>query len=192
VVLALGGAFAFAAAFSRLGGRVEVLQLAHPVKAGQVIAASDLRSVQVAADSDVPLIPLSKSASVVGHPAAMMLPAGTLLSDADLGSTALPAGQTVVAVAVKVGSYPAELAAGVKVAVATATPTGQSGPTGTPVVVDSLPTATVLSTTATPDSSGTLSVSLQTGQSDAGRIASIPTGQVQLIVLSSATSGAGS
>lgn len=189
VVLALGGAFAFAAAFSHLRGRVAVLQLAHPVKPGQVISARDLRSVQVAADANVPLIPLSQSASVIGHPAALTLPAGTLLSRADLGSAALPAGQTVVAVAVKAGAYPTELASGAKVAVATVTPAGQGGPSGQPVVVDSLPTATVLSTTTAPDSSGTMSVSLLTGQGAAGHIASIPAGQVQLIILSSSATG---
>jgi hypothetical protein len=183
-VLAIGGAFAFAAAFSHLGGRVAVLQLAHAVKAGQVVTAGDLRSVQVAADSNVPLIPLSQSAQVVGHPMALTLPAGTLLSRADLGSAELPAGQTMVAVSVKAGAYPSELAPGAKVAVATAAAAGQGGAGGTPVVVAGLPTATVLSTTAAPDSSGAVSVSLRTGEDAAGRIASVPAGQVQLIVLS--------
>lgn len=188
-VLAVGGAFAFAGAFSHLGNRVAVLQLAHPVRGGQVLTASDLRSVQVAADANVPLIPLSDSASVLGHAVAMSLPSGTLLSRADLGTSALPAGQTMVAVSVKPGAFPTELSAGAKVAVATVTPAGQGGSGGAQVVVSSLPTATVASTTAASDSSGSMSVTLQTDSSAAGQIASIPAGQVQLIVLGTGTAG---
>ncbi|WP_370382187.1 SAF domain-containing protein [Catenulispora sp. GAS73] len=188
-VLALGGAFAFAGAFSHLGGRVAVLQLAHPVRSGQVITVGDVRSVEVAADANVPLIRLADSGSVIGHPAALSLPAGTLLSRADLGSSTLPAGQAMVAVSVKAGAFPTELSAGQTVAVALVTPAGQGGSAGVPVVVPSLPTATVLSTTAASDSSGSMSVTLQAPAGAAGQIASIPAGQVQLIVLGSDTAG---
>lgn len=184
-VLAAGGAFAFAGAFSHLGGKVAVLQLSHPVHSGQILSVGDVRSVQVSAGSNVPLIPLSASSTVIGHPVAMSLPAGTLLSPADLGTSALPGGQAMVAVSVKAGAFPTELAAGQKVAVAAVTPAGAAS--GVPVVVSSLPTATVISTTAASDSSGSMSVSLETDSALAGQIASIPAGQVQLIVVGSGT-----
>jgi hypothetical protein len=186
-VLAAGGAFAFAGAFSHLGGKVAVLQLARPVHSGQILSVGDIRSVDVAAGANVPLIALSSSASVIGHPVAMSLPAGTLLSPADLGTAALPGGQAMVAVQVKAGAFPTELTSGQKVAVAAVTPAGTAS--GAQVVVSSLPTATVVSTTAASDSSGSISVSLQTDSSSAGQIASIPAGQVQLIVVGA---GAGS
>ncbi|WP_194909577.1 SAF domain-containing protein [Catenulispora rubra] len=184
-VLAVGGAFAVAGAFSHLGGKVAVLQLARPVHSGQILSVEDVRSVEVAAGANVPLITLSSSGSVIGHPVAMSLPAGTLLSPADLGSSALPSGQAMVAVQVKAGAFPTELASGQKVAVAAVTPAGTAS--GVQVVVPSLPTATVISTTSASDSSGSMSVTLQTDSSSAGQIASIPAGQVQLIVVGSGT-----
>ena len=183
-VLAVFGALAFALGLSRVGGRVPVLQLAHPVKAGQTIAASDLVSTSVAAGSGVPLIPTADSGSVVGHQVALSLPGGTLLSRADFGAVQVAApGQAVVAVSVKAGAFPTELATGATVAVAAVTQPAAGTASGPQVVVASLPTATVLSTTVASDSSGAMSVSLLADAGAAGQIASIPAGAVQLIVL---------
>lgn len=182
-VLMLAGAGAFTVAYTHLGGRTSVIELRSAVTAGQVITAGDLRSVQVAADSSVPLIAVADAAEVIGHRAGVSLPAGTLLSPADLGSGSIPAaGQALVSLEVKPGSFPAQLAAGATVAVATVTPSGQSG---APVIVADLPTASVLSVTAASNSSGAVEVSLQASQSSAGQIASIPAGGAELIVLSS-------
>lgn len=158
-----------------------MLELAEPVTVGQTINLADLRSVQVAADSSVPLIPTAAADSVVGHRAGVALPAGTLLSQADLASGAVPAaGQSVVSLEVKPGAYPTQLGAGERVAVATVTPAGQAGTT---VVVPALPTASVLSATAASNGSGDLEVSLLAGQDAAGQIASIPADGAQLIVI---------
>ncbi|MBR7827828.1 hypothetical protein KDK95_16025 [Actinospica sp. MGRD01-02] len=181
-VLVLAGAGAFAVAYSHLGGRTSVIELRSAVTAGQVISLSDLRSAQVAADSSVPLIPVSDASKVIGHRAGVSLPAGTLLSAADLGSGSIPAaGQALVALEVKPGSYPSQLAAGATVAVAPVTASGQSG---TSIEVASLPTATVLSVAAAANSSGDVEVSLQAVQSAAGQIAAIPADGAELIVLS--------
>lgn len=183
-VLALAGAGAFAVAYAHLGGHTSVIELKSAVSAGQVISLSDLRSVQVAADSSVPLIPVSEAAKVIGHRAGVSLPAGTLLSDADLGGSSVPAaGQALVALEVKPGSYPSQVAPGATVAVAPVTATGQSA-AAVAVEVASLPTATVLSITPASNSSGDVEVSLQATQSEAGQIASIPADGAQLIVLS--------
>jgi hypothetical protein len=184
-VLALAGAGGFYVAYSHLGGRTSVIELSSAVTAGQVITVGDLRSVQVAADSSVPLVPVADASQVIGHRAGVSLPAGTLLSNADLGSGSIPAaGQALVSLEVKPGAFPSQLAAGATVAVATATASGQSG-TAAPVIVANLPTATVLSVTPAPNSSGDMEVSLQAWQSAAGQIASIPADAAELIVLSS-------
>jgi hypothetical protein len=181
-VLVLGGAVASVAAYSQLGGRIAVIELRHGVTVGQVIDLSDLRSVQVAADSDVPLIPVSAASTVVGHRAGVALPAGTLLSRADLATGSIPApGQTMLSLEVKPGAYPTQLAPGQQVAVATVTPAGQSA---VPVIVSGLPTATVLSATPASNNSGDMEVSLVTGSGAAGQIASIPADGAQLIVTS--------
>jgi len=180
-VLTLAGAGAFAVAYTHLGGRTSVVELRSAVIAGQVISVSDLRSVQVAADSSVPLIPVADAAKVIGHRAGVSLPAGALLSEADLGGTSVPAaGQALVALEVKPGSYPSQVAPGASVAVAPVTAAGQSA---SPVEVASLPTATVLSITPASNSSGDVEVSLQASPSAAGQIASIPADGAQLIVL---------
>lgn len=182
-VLALAGAGAFAVAYSHLGGRTSVIELRSAVTSGQVISVSDLRGVQVAADSSVPLIPVADASQVIGHRAGVSLPAGTLLSAADLGSGSIPAaGQALVALEVKPGSFPSQVAAGATVAVSTVTPSGQSG---IAVDVGALPTATVLSVTPAANSSGDVEVSLQASASSAGQIASIPADGAELIVLSS-------
>jgi hypothetical protein len=182
-LLVLVGAGAFALAYAHLGGRMSVIALRSAVSAGQVITPGDLRSVQVAADSSVPLIPVADAAQVIGHRAGVSLPAGTLLSDADLAAGSIPAaGQALVALELKPGSFPAQVTAGATVAVAAVTPSGQSG---TPVIVADLPTATVLSVAPTGNSSGDVEVSLQAAQPAAGQIASIPADAAQLIVLSS-------
>ena len=181
-VLVLTGAGAFALAYSHLGGRTSVIELKSAVTAGQVISLSDLRSVQVAADSSVPLIPVSDASQVIGHRAGLSLPAGTLLSGADLGGGSVPAaGQTLVALEVKPGSYPSQVAPGATVAVAALTAVGQ---TGTAVNVTDLPTATVLSVAQAANSSGDVEVSLQATQSAAGQITAIPLDGADLIVLS--------
>jgi hypothetical protein len=188
-LLVLAGAGAFAVAYSHLGGRTSVIELKSAVTAGEVISVSDLRSVQVAADSSVPLIPVADAAQVIGHRAGVSLPAGTLLSAADLGGGSVPAaGQTLVALEVKPGSYPSQLAPGATVAVAALTAAGQSGSaagqSGTAVDVASLPSATVVSVTPATNSSGDVEVSLQASQAAAGQIAGIPLDGADLIVLS--------
>jgi hypothetical protein len=181
-ILVLAGAGAFALAYSHLGGRTSVIELKSAVTAGQVISLSDLRSVQVAADSSVPLIPVADAAQVIGHRAGMSLPAGTLLSAADLRGGSVPAaGQTLVALEVKPGSYPSQVAPGATVAVSALTAAGQ---TGAALNVASLPTATVLSVAPAANSSGDVEVSLQATASAAGQIAAIPLDGADLIVLS--------
>lgn len=132
-------ALAFAVSWSRAGHRQPVLVLAHAVPAGQVITAADVRVVRVSVDGPVNLVPVSREASVLGHPAAASLPAGSLLTSAAASPAADPAGgQASLGVAVKPGQYPPDLAAGQSVEVLAA-PAAGSGPQGSPGAAGTAP-----------------------------------------------------
>lgn len=184
----LGGALAvvfaigFAATSLNLGGKVSYLQLAHSVRAGQVIKTSDLASVQVSVDAGLGLIPASSEDSVVGQSATLPLAAGSLLTRREVGPASFPPeGQSVIAVAVKTGQYPAELTPGAHVLVATAPASGGGGAQAVPLSV--APSAVVVSITAGTDSA-TGSVSLLADTGSASAISAIPAAQVQLVLTS--------
>ncbi len=167
-----------------LGSRDAVLALASTVRAGQVITAEDLRSVQVSAGSGVSVIPAGESSSVVGQTAAVTLESGSLLTRSDLGTSTVPgAGQAVLTVLVKFGSYSVNLSAGAHVAVATGPASGSTtAGAGQPLEID--PQATVVSVTPSTTSDGSVAVELSTDVTSASTIASIPSGQAQLITVS--------
>lgn len=177
VVFAIG----FAATSLNFGGKTSYLRLMHSVQAGQVIQASDLASVQVSSDNGLGLIPASSSGSVVGQSATLPLAAGTLLTKNEIGPASFPsAGQTVIAVAVKPGQYPAELTPGSHVLVATA-PVSGGGAQAVPLLA--APSAVVVSITAGTDSA-TGSVSLLADTGSASAISAIPAAQVELVLTS--------
>lgn len=149
-LLVAGCALAFAIGWLNAGNREPVLALAHGVTAGQVLSAADLQVVRVSTSAQVSVVPASMESTVVGHPAAAALPAGSLLAPGDIGAPALPAGQVLLGVAVKPGQYPPDLSAGQMVDVlSTPAGSGQTGssaaqggggalpalPVGTPVVI---------------------------------------------------------
>lgn len=187
VLLVVGSALAFGIASIRLSHGEEVLAVARPVAAGQVIQATDLRTVRVSPSAG--LVPMAASAegSVLGRPAAVALVPGTLLTPADLGS-APPGGGAfdVVALALKAGAYPPSLGPGADVAVI-AVP-GASSPSST-----ALPTsgqlggiqAVVVAVDATPaGSSADAVVSLEVAPSVAAEVASLAAaGQAALVEL---------
>ena len=118
VLLVIGGALAFADASLHLGSREEVLVVSEPLAAGQVITSSDLETVRVSTGSGLQVVPVGDEASVVGSPVAVPLVAGSLLTRAEVGSTApVASGSDVVAVGLKAGQYPPDLAPGDRVRV---------------------------------------------------------------------------
>jgi len=125
VLLVVTCAAVFAAGWLRAGNRQPVLALARPVTAGQVIASADLQVVRVSASGPVSLLPASQEAAVIGQTAAAALPAGSLLTPAEVGAAPLGKGQAFLGVAVKPGQYPPDLSAGQTVDVL-ATPAGSS------------------------------------------------------------------
>jgi hypothetical protein len=171
VLLVIGGALAFADASLHLGSREEVLVVSEPLAAGQVITSSDLETVRVSTGSGLQVVPAGDEASVVGSPVAVPLVAGALLTRAEVGSTApVASGSDVVAVGLKAGQYPPDLAPGDRVQVVPVTSPSSSSltPTGTPV------SATVLAVDVASVASDSPTVfSLQVSRSDADEVAAL-------------------
>jgi hypothetical protein len=146
VLLVLGCALAFTDASLHLGSREEVLVIAQPIAAGQVVTAADLRAARVSTGSGLGVVLSDQEATVVGRRAAVPLMAGSLLTASEVGSPP-PVSSVfdVVAVGLKVGAYPPDLAAGDRVQIVPVAPTN-SGGTGTSGVTNGSPVgATVLS-----------------------------------------------
>jgi Flp pilus assembly protein CpaB len=171
VLLVIGGALAFADASLHLGSREEVLVVSEPLAAGQVITSNDLETVRVSTGSGLQVVLAGDEASVVGSSVAVPLVAGALLTRAEVGSTApVASGSDVVAVGLKAGQYPPDLAPGDRVQVVPVTSPSSSSltPTGTPV------SATVLAVdVASVASDGPTVFSLQVSRSDADEVAAL-------------------
>jgi SAF domain len=166
VVLVVVCALVFAEGWLQAGHRQPVLALAQPVTAGQVITSADLETVRVSAAGPVSLVPASRQAEVAGSTAAVSMPAGTLLTGADIGTPPPLKGQVRLGVALKPGQYPPDLAAGQDVDVL-ATPasgtTGSSSGSGSAGAALPVGQAVVLSVSASSaaSSSGDTVVELQ-------------------------------
>ena len=194
VLLVLGCTLVFAVASVRLGGGTEVLVLTRPVAAGQVLSPGDLRSVRVSAGGGLGLVAATGEAGVLGRPAAVPLVAGSLLVATDLGAPpASSAGFDVVAVALKAGQFPPDLAPGDRVQVVAVGPgpsgAGSSGSGGavTPALTSGSGgpvLATVVGLQVPPASSGgDTVVSLQVADANADAVAVAAAGEISLVQL---------
>jgi len=178
VVCALG----FAVAASHLDHRASVLALARPVTVGQILSTGDLHAVPMSAGSGVDSIPAADSGSVVGRSVAVSLPAGALLTRAELGTATIPgAGEAIAALSVKPGQYPPDLAAGAHVHLV---PTGGTSQQAT--APTTVPTAgwaaTVTGVQALASGQGSV-VTVLLAQADAVKIAALGSGQVSIVVV---------
>jgi Flp pilus assembly protein CpaB len=185
VLLVFGFALAFVDASLHLGSREEVLVVAQPVAAGQVLTSSDLRTARMSTGSGLDVVLSGDEASVIGRRVAVPLVAGSLLTAGEVGSTPpVGSGSDVVAVGLKAGAYPPELAPGDRVQVIPVT-SGSSSSGGSPgsVTSGSPVAATVLSVAAAPADSDTPTVfSLQVSTSDADEVAALAAaGQASLV-----------
>jgi len=118
VLLVIGGALAFADASLHLGSREQVLEVTRPLAAGQVVQSSDLRTVRVSTGNGLPVLLASEEPNVLGRPVSVPLVAGALLTPSEIGATApVASGSDVVAIGLKAGQYPPDLAAGDRVQV---------------------------------------------------------------------------
>lgn len=185
VLLVLGCALAFTDASLHLGSREEVLVVAQPVAAGQVLTSADLRAARVSTGSGLEVVLSGQEATVVGRRAAVALVAGSLLTASEVGSPPLVgSGFDVVAVGLKAGAYPPELAPGDRVQIVPVTSSSSSGGNGTSGVASGSPVgATVLSIeTAPSDSDDPTVFSLQVSTSDADEVAALAAaGQASLV-----------
>ena len=186
VLLVVGCALGFADASLSLASHQDVLVVAQPLAAGQVLTSSDLRAVRVSTGTGLDVVPTGAQASVVGRPAAVPLVAGALLTEGEVGAgSPANAGKDVVAVALKAGLFPPGLAPGDRVQVVPVVTSSSSTATapGNPV------NATVLGVEPAPAASNAATVfSLQVASTDADGVASLAAaGEVSLVQL-----GAGS
>ena len=186
VLLVIGFALAFADASLHLGSREQVLVVAQPLAAGQVLTSGDLRAVRVSTGAGLEVVPVAEEPSVVGRHVAVPLVAGALLTSSEVGAApAVGSGSDVVAVGLKPGGYPPDLAPGDRVQVVPVTSSSGSGAgsvtSGSPV------SATVLAVDAAPAGSGSPTVfSLQVTRADADEVAALAAaGQASLVEVGS-------
>jgi len=186
VLLVIGFALAFADASLHLGSREQVLVVAQPLAAGQVLTSGDLRAARVSTGSGLQVVPVADEPSVVGRHVAVPLVAGALLTSSEVGAApAVGSGSDVVAVGLKAGGYPPDLAPGDRVQVVPVTSSSGSGAgsvtSGSPVG------ATVLAVDAAPPGSGSPTVfSLQVSNTDADEVAALAAaGQASLVEVGS-------
>jgi hypothetical protein len=187
LLLVLGCALAFTDASLHLGSREEVLVVDQPVSAGQVLTAGDLRVARVSTGSGLDVVLADDESSVIGRRAAVPLVAGSLLTGTEVGNVPpVGSGSDVVAVGLKAGAYPPDLAPGDRVQVVPVT-TSSDGSSAT-VTSGSPVGAIVLAVEpASADSDSPTVFSLQVSASNAGEVASLAAaGQASLIEVGAA------
>jgi hypothetical protein len=116
VALVLGGALVFALVTMHTASGDEVLTVTRPLPAGSVLSAADLGIVRLSGATSLAPIPAADEAAVIGRSVAVPVVGGSLLAEADLGSSSsLTSGTEEVALALHAGQYPPDLTAGAKV-----------------------------------------------------------------------------
>jgi hypothetical protein len=107
VILVLAGALAFGLIVQSAGNRVAVVVAAHDIEPGQVIDASDLRTVDAAIDGRVATVPATDMSSLLGKTAATRISAGSLVTRAQfVDGSVLDDGHVVVGALLGPGGLP--------------------------------------------------------------------------------------
>ncbi len=114
LALVVSCALAASISLSRLSGTTSVLVVARDVPAGRVLEGADLRVVELGNSNGVDSVRASDEPSLIGHPAAVSLLAGALLTRQEVGSPAIVAGpnEAVIAIAARPGQFPPGVAVG--------------------------------------------------------------------------------
>jgi len=173
VLLVVGCALAFTDASLHLGSREEVLVVAQPLSAGQVLTIGDLRAVRVSTGGGLDAVLVGEESSVLGRRTSVPLVAGAVLTTAEVGNAPpVGPGSDVVAVGLKAGSYPPDLAPGDRVQVVPVT-TSASGSTGTVTIGSPVGATVVAVEPASAESDNPTVFSLQVSTSDADEVASL-------------------
>lgn len=184
--LALGAALVVLAsvlvgwALTQAADRVQVVQVAQPVRAGDVIEASDLTVAEVAFDGRVQgLVPVASLNALVGRVASIDLETGTLMqtgmwSDAPQLAT----GEEAVGALLAVGRYPDGLARGDLAIAAPIDPATDTAPTIVRVIA------------VQTEANGDLLVTLAVAQADSVAVAQLAATNELLLVGQSIDGGA--
>ncbi|GGM81197.1 hypothetical protein GCM10012275_59820 [Longimycelium tulufanense] len=168
----------------QVGDREPMLTLARPVTVGHVLTPQDLRQVPLSADTGTDVVPARQASSVLGQPVAYSLPAGTLLSRSVLGRPQVPPpGQGVVAMAVKAGQAPPDIAPGTTVSVIVTPGSGASSSAGSAPSASSGPWQAAVVGVAPQTNDQSSVVSLQMPTDSARQVAAIPSGQLSLVAV---------
>ncbi|WP_432850672.1 hypothetical protein ACQPXB_08545 [Amycolatopsis sp. CA-161197] len=160
-----------------------MLATAHSVLVGHVLAPVDLRSVEVSVGPGLVVVPADQARGLVGRTMATSLGPGALLTPDAVGATAIPAaGRCVVAVGVKPGQFPPELAAGSRVAVVV-TASGEAAPGDAGPVSGTSWLGTVVGMTSAAGDQTTV-VSLDLDEVGAAQLAQVQAGRLALVLQS--------
>ena len=164
-----------------------VLVAAVPIAAGQTITQDMLRAIPVAADPGVSAIPASRVSSVIGRSAATPLMPGALLGAEDVGARSYPpTGEAEIAVSLKQGAFPLDLAQGdrVQVVLASDTPmTASAGGAPSAATQAQQPTIATVTKVGKVDSQGAVVADLLLEQSTATKVAAAGPSAVSLAIL---------
>ena len=164
LVLVLASVVGVGALIHSVSGEHGILVMSQTVPAGQVITAGDLEVVNVSEDmGGLTVVDSSEEDAVVGRPAATTLYSGTPLVVAELGPVQLPAGESVMAVNAKLGSYPPSIAAGDEVDVIHVQTASASTSSAAPLANSPVSAAVV----AVDDEDGVISLQLPSDQATA-------------------------
>ena len=184
------GGLAAAALYLRIDNSRSVLVLARPVAAGQLFTDRDLTQTSLAA-TGIASVPAARRAQVIGRPAAVDLPAGSLLTPVAVGEPAgLQRGEAVVGLALKGNQAPSQLRAGDRVAIIDVEPTSAGSPAAATAATGRQPAtltdaATVVSA-GQRDASSTTTLSVRIPRSAAEQIAAAAaSGRATVVLLPS-------
>lgn len=184
-LLVLACASGFVVISAEFGKRLPVLALARPVTIGQMLTAQDLRQVNVAVDPDVSVVDVAQTDSLIGKRMSTNLPAGALLSAADVGGSVPADGQAIAALALKAGQFPPEISPGTHVSlVLVPNRTGAAFVDPSSLDASMAWSAVVVGVLSPPNEQSTV-VSLQMAEDTARLVAAVPAGQLALVMLSS-------
>ncbi|WP_191838931.1 SAF domain-containing protein [Catellatospora chokoriensis] len=181
VVVSAGG---FALWQTSAETRTQVLAVARPVAAGQVLSRADLRTVQVDVAAGISLVRASELPTLIGLTAAVPLAQGSLLTRSQLGPAEFPAaGKAVVAVGIAAGRLPQGVVAGTRVRlVAGAAEPAVPAPSPALGAVSAEPVeATVLAVVDGVDGTGTIVVSVLVDSADGVRVAAMAGASVVIV-----------
>ncbi|PTH88287.1 hypothetical protein C9J60_15700 [Streptomyces sp. A244] len=184
VLLILVGALGATMLVLQAGDRIEVVKVTKEVQAGESLTDSDVTSVMVAKDDNIHYIEWAQLDTIKSYKAKSTLYAGTLaVGEMFAKKASLPAGKAAVGLALKEGSYPADIKAGDVVSAYRVGSTGSgsgnaegnsssSGTSSGGALVDDARVNSVAADDDATVSTGNLSLTLLVDQADAAALAS--------------------